>query len=433
LPHGAVRFLIVYDDNPANDDDDLITMLPDNNDGSGNNNNNDNNNKAGGGDGLYPNLWLTFVSYNSGLALHQYITSSRTHGVAPTNGGPLIMIDGTDDSYWLPSMMNQYAAGLAFLLMMLACICSLSLFMNMIPNNAPGNTTTTTISNNGVAPIPAINNRPPRGNGLRLLTLEEVETLPTLVYSTQLSSSLSSLNVEMMDKIVDDLSHRSKEEEEEEEGGRKCDIVDNNNNIEVETSCGTGEEEEECSDPSPTTTTTTTKKDDTAVCYNQRTCSICLDEYETGEQIRVLPCQHTFHSNCIFPWLTERSPTCPLCKAMFEAVHSDVDVPLAATDVEVGGQDDDGGEEVVLGGAEEDDESAEEPVIAALDVQAEEEIEEASIILGSESDNRRQRGQWLGSIRGSLRNLLGGTSVSHPLEEPLLAASTGENEDRELV
>ena len=66
-------------------------------------------------------------------------------------------------------------------------------------------------------------------------------------------------------------------------------------------------------------------------------------------------------------------------------------------------------------------------------VQAEEEIEEASIILGSESDNRQQRGQWLGSIRGSLRYLLGGTSVSHPLEEPLLAASTGENEDRELV
>ena len=35
----------------------------------------------------------------------------------------------------------------------------------------------------------------------------------------------------------------------------------------------------------------------------------------------MLPCQHTFHSECIFPWLTERSPTCPLCKAMFEAVQ----------------------------------------------------------------------------------------------------------------
>ena len=415
-------------------------MLPDNNDGGGGGGNNNNNNKAGGGDGLYPNLWLTFVSHDSGLSLHQYITSYQAHGVttaATANGGPLIMIDGTDDSYWLPSMMNQYAAGLAFLLMMLACICSLSLFMNMLPaNNALGNNTATT-SNNGVAPapVPAIHDRPPRGNGLRLLSLEEVETLPTLVYSTQLSSSLSSLNVEMRDKIIDDLSYRSEEEEEGGGGGgRKCDIVDNNN-IEVETtSCETGEEEEECSDPSPITTKK--KDDDTAVCYNQKTCSICLDEYETGEQIRVLPCQHTFHSNCIFPWLTERSPTCPLCKAMFEAVHSDVDVPLAAaTDVEVGGQDDDGGEEVLPGGggAEEDDESAEEPVIAALDVPAEEEVEEASIILGSESDNRRQRGQWLGSIRGSLRYLLGGTSVSHPLEEPLLAASTGENEDRELV
>jgi len=55
--------------------------------------------------------------------------------------------------------------------------------------------------------------------------------------------------------------------------------------------------------------------------FRHASCSICLDEYEVGEQIRVLPCQHTFHSECIFPWLTERSPTCPLCKAFFEAVH----------------------------------------------------------------------------------------------------------------
>ena len=61
--------------------------------------------------------------------------------------------------------------------------------------------------------------------------------------------------------------------------------------------------------------------------------------------------------------------------------------------------------------------------VAASAVLTEGEIEEA-IILGYESDNRRR--QWLGSIRGSLRNLLGGTttSVSRPPEEPLLA-STG--------
>merc|ERR1711933_36744 len=62
------------------------------------------------------------------------------------------------------------------------------------------------------------------------------------------------------------------------------------------------------------------KDHDMNIC--QDTCSICLEEYDQGECIRVLPCGHTFHSSCIFPWLTERSPTCPLCKAYFHAVPS---------------------------------------------------------------------------------------------------------------
>lgn len=44
-------------------------------------------------------------------------------------------------------------------------------------------------------------------------------------------------------------------------------------------------------------------------------CSICIDDFEDGEKIRVLPkCRHGFHTECIIPWLTERQSCCPLCK-----------------------------------------------------------------------------------------------------------------------
>jgi hypothetical protein len=44
-------------------------------------------------------------------------------------------------------------------------------------------------------------------------------------------------------------------------------------------------------------------------------CSICIDEFENGERIRLLPrCGHAFHTDCILPWLCERQGCCPLCK-----------------------------------------------------------------------------------------------------------------------
>jgi len=41
-------------------------------------------------------------------------------------------------------------------------------------------------------------------------------------------------------------------------------------------------------------------------------CSICTEDFNVGEDVRVLPCDHKFHPPCIDPWLVNVSGTCPL-------------------------------------------------------------------------------------------------------------------------
>lgn len=41
-------------------------------------------------------------------------------------------------------------------------------------------------------------------------------------------------------------------------------------------------------------------------------CSICTEDFTTGEDVRVLPCGHKYHPNCVDPWLLNVSGTCPL-------------------------------------------------------------------------------------------------------------------------
>ncbi|CAM0148122.1 unnamed protein product [Urochloa decumbens] len=42
-------------------------------------------------------------------------------------------------------------------------------------------------------------------------------------------------------------------------------------------------------------------------------CAICIEDFEVGDELSVMPCAHGFHKGCIAKWL-ERSRLCPCCR-----------------------------------------------------------------------------------------------------------------------
>ncbi|KAI0479273.1 hypothetical protein GGR56DRAFT_371196 [Xylariaceae sp. FL0804] len=56
------------------------------------------------------------------------------------------------------------------------------------------------------------------------------------------------------------------------------------------------------------------KTEDQPVGDENPGCSICTEDFARGEDVRVLPCNHKFHPNCVDPWLINVSGTCPMCR-----------------------------------------------------------------------------------------------------------------------
>jgi len=51
---------------------------------------------------------------------------------------------------------------------------------------------------------------------------------------------------------------------------------------------------------------------------DQTECTVCLSQFENGDRVRILPCQHVFHAACVDEWLG-RDPHCPLCRQSIRA------------------------------------------------------------------------------------------------------------------
>lgn len=56
-----------------------------------------------------------------------------------------------------------------------------------------------------------------------------------------------------------------------------------------------------------------TSRDKLRMNPENRGCSICLEQFTSGDVVRTLPCLHIFHTQCIDTWLRTQA-TCPVCK-----------------------------------------------------------------------------------------------------------------------
>lgn len=61
----------------------------------------------------------------------------------------------------------------------------------------------------------------------------------------------------------------------------------------------------------------------TEIPDEERTCAICLDEFNMKEKVLELSCKHYYHEQCIRPWLSIHTE-CPYCKREQLSVTKDI-------------------------------------------------------------------------------------------------------------
>lgn len=42
-------------------------------------------------------------------------------------------------------------------------------------------------------------------------------------------------------------------------------------------------------------------------------CIICMSSFQINEKVKIMPCTHFFHTDCIRQWFREND-SCPICK-----------------------------------------------------------------------------------------------------------------------
>lgn len=48
--------------------------------------------------------------------------------------------------------------------------------------------------------------------------------------------------------------------------------------------------------------------------YTEKDCNICLESFNIDNELKILPCNHFFHTECIKEWLCNEKINCPICR-----------------------------------------------------------------------------------------------------------------------
>ena len=56
----------------------------------------------------------------------------------------------------------------------------------------------------------------------------------------------------------------------------------------------------------------------------QERCTICISDFEVGEELKQLPCRHIYHLECVDSWLKQENK-CPVCKGEVDISENKTD------------------------------------------------------------------------------------------------------------